>query len=144
MYTDASLTAAAAYSHGDFLYSAFACDYPDYANQCIYVKELLAVLLPLQRWAHACVANGIMKSIMWYTAIYDIALCPVYIPSADNVIADCISRCDNPIHFINIASCFMSYYGANYLPHLTSSSFSFLLHRYSCRGREAGGIHTPV
>ena len=53
MYTDASLTAAVAYSHGDFLYSAFTCDNPQYASQDIYVKELLAVLLALQRWAHA-------------------------------------------------------------------------------------------
>ena len=126
------------------------------------------MLLALQRWAHAwagytvmahidnqgvlgalqrgltknCVANGIMKSIMWYTAVYDIALCPIYIPSADNVIADCLSRGDNPVYFNIVASCLKAYYGANYfdlsyLPHMSSSSFLFLLRRYSSRGGEA-------
>ena len=165
MYSDASLTAAAAYSHGDFLYSVFACDNSQYASQDIYVKELLAVLLALQRWAHAwagytviaridnqgvlgalhqgltknCIANGILKAILWYTAIYDIDLCPSYILSADNVIADCLSRGDDPVKFNMVTAGLLSYYGPNYFalplpPHMTISSYLFLMHRYASRG----------
>ena len=121
VYTDASLTAGAAYHHGDFVYSYWAADMPHIASETIYIKELCAIQLAFRRWCsnwknrvvHLFTdnkgaewalkrgltrnesANNILKEIMWSAAWNNIELSVHYVSSKNNCIADALSRIDN-------------------------------------------------
>ena len=104
---DASLTAGAAYHHGDFVYSYWAADMPHIASETIYIKELCAIQLAFRRWCsnwknrvvHLFTdnkgaewalkrgltrnesANNILKEIMWSAAWNNIELSVHYVSS---------------------------------------------------------------
>ena len=121
VYTDASLSAGAAYHNGDFTYSFWAADMPLIAAEHIYIKELGAILLAFRRWCNSwkyrtvhvftdnkgaewalrkgrtrnCNANNILKEILWISAWCNINILVHYVTSKNNRIADALSRIDD-------------------------------------------------
>ena len=171
-FTDATMLAGAACWENDFLYATWAHDVPALANECIYVKELAAVHLAIQRWSHAwsnhyvilnvdnqgvlwslrkglvknCIANDMVHDILWLAAIHNITLDVRYVASADNVLADTLSRLADHknvvIAFSYLAQCGVDPFAPNFdlLNHMSTQSFSLLLSRYVAQG---AGIRCP-
>lgn len=134
LYTDASLTAGAAYYNKDFLYACWEIDFPDISDQCIYVKELCSVVLGFRRWAHLWshrhihvytdnkatewairrgltrnkTANSLLKELLWTAARFNITVVPHYIESRANQIADALSRMDSFMFLVFVIKYFWS------------------------------------
>ena len=121
VFTDASLSAGAAYNDKDFYYCAWPADFPNLMHHPIYIKELCAILLAFHRWPYKWrdkvvmiytdnraaewairkglsknpIANNIIREILWIAASFNITISVSYIRSKDNCIADALSRMEN-------------------------------------------------
>ena len=171
-YTDASLIAAGAVYGSDFLYADWETDLPCCSNASIFVKEVAAVYLAFKKWAHLWadhllilnidnkgtlyalqkglsshkLANTFIHNVLWAAALYNIDIQPVYIPSAENVIADGLSRLYEFDYFLStfchLVDRGINPYGNsfNLLDHMSIHAFCSLLTRYVARG---AGIRCP-
>ena len=128
LYTDASLTAGAAFCNNDFLYCAWEFDFPELANEHIYVKEIWSALLAFRRWRKQWqnsavhlftdnkgtewairkgttrnkIANRALKELLWIAAYNNIDVISHYINTKDNYVADALSRMHEP-HYFNVS-----------------------------------------
>jgi hypothetical protein len=149
VYADASLSAGAAYHHGDFVYSYWAADMPHIATEAIYVKELCAIQIACRRWCSIwknCVvhiftdnkgaewalrkgltrntnANNILKEILWIAAWNNIEFSVHYVSSKNNYVADALSRIDNE-QFLLYAAMLLKQVGR----HILHPNYNILVH----------------
>ena len=156
--TDASLEGGAAFQDGDWLYTHWISDYPNVASLHINLKELFVVLLACRRWYHKwkdktihlytdnmatmyVINKGSMKNnigmqfvreIFYLAAIYNFKLIAKYIKSGDNVIADAVSRLDNPVFALIAAECLIKWnilllcHNFDYSPYMSLNSYRFV------------------
>ena len=120
--TDASTTGGAAYHRGQWFYVNWSIDMPDVAEEHINVKELCVVLLAARKWCYKwsnkvihiqvdnmvtlfainkgttknSVALSLLRELCAILALYNIVIKASYIKSKDNVMADALSRLDDP------------------------------------------------
>jgi hypothetical protein len=116
--TDACMTGGGGHFGGDWFFTAWDQDYPDYAEAHINFLELLSVRIAAERWGHqwqglhirvqsdnaatvAAVNKNTSKSpqllqlireLYWLTVKHDFRLSASYLPGVDNVLSDSISR----------------------------------------------------
>lgn len=129
--TDASIDGGAAFMDGDWFYTHWNTDFSGIAPMHINLKELFVVLLSCRRWCHKwkdkCIAlftdntttlfvvnKGSMRNtdgmlmlreIFYLQAVYNFKLIAHHVKSKDNVIADALSRLDNPEFALTAAEC---------------------------------------
>jgi hypothetical protein len=117
-YTDASNIAAGLYFNTDWAYLNWALDFPQAEDMHINYKETVAIFLAALRWgpqwsnsyvtvytdnvtAKSIVNKGtsknpkimpLIRKLFWLSALYNFYLKVEFIPGADNIMADTISR----------------------------------------------------
>ena len=158
VFTDSSLDGGAAYCNKDFIFSAWKADFPKLQSHPIFVKELFAILLAFHRWPYHwrdksvqihtdnkgaewairkgltknCAANAIVHEILWIAALFNIDIHMKYIASADNCVADALSRMTNfqflvlAIKFLWNKSVDISQPGYNLLHHMSYDSYKLV------------------
>lgn len=118
VFVDASLKGGGMTWGSDWCYVNWESDVPELAETHINVKEILAILMAVRRWApvwsHASVtihtdnitaraainkgkarsrvAMAMVREIFWWATLFNFRIKAVHIPGCENVLADAISR----------------------------------------------------
>lgn len=157
VFTDACTDAAGGVFMGDWFYLNWNVDWPEVSMLHINEKEVLAVVLAAQRWAHlwgnkhvilhsdnmvtvsainkgTCRNSMVMKSLrylFWLSALHNFHMTAKHIAGVSNWVADSASRIHDRGHLQTL----LPYTTPSPLwAHMTLPSFCFLLDRLRPRG----------
>jgi hypothetical protein len=151
--SDACLLGGGAHYLNDWVYCNWEADFPSYRESHINVLELLMVLVAIKRWgflwagSHVLIRTDnvtamsalnkgtsrcreimpIVREIFWLTIQYDFVITSVFVPCILNVLADRVSRLDDPIHAIEAGELLdVKFIEQNCVNHMSNGSFNFL------------------
>lgn len=120
IWTDACNSGGGGFYQGDYFYVNWNADLPQIRNEHINVKETIAIVLALERWA-SCLANkrvilytdniaarsyinkattknallmNFLRGLFWTQAHYNFSVIVKHVKGCHNILADTISRID--------------------------------------------------
>jgi hypothetical protein len=151
--TDACLSGGGAHFLSDWIYCNWELDFPSYSKCHINVLELLMVLVSIKRWGelwsgtHVLVRTDnvtamsalnkgtsrckdlmpIVREFFWLSIKNDFVISSVFVPGVLNVLADRVSRLDDPLLAKEAGELLdVNFIEGNCVNHMSNDSFNYL------------------